>query len=81
MRFRCLDQTAGKLMFKPERACNIIVSCLVLHKISRNINSNDILYSEAFVDNNYSLESINETLNTNEGNIMRNNLVFQSFSH
>ena len=38
MRFRCLDSTAGKLMFRPERACRVIIACFVLHNMARRKN-------------------------------------------
>ena len=35
MRFRCLDTTAGKLMFTPKRVCRVVLACAILHNIAR----------------------------------------------
>ena len=37
-RFRCLDQTAGKLLFTPERCIPIISACCKLHNLCRKRN-------------------------------------------
>ena len=37
MRFRCLDRTAGKMMFNPERACKVIMACIILHNFSKQV--------------------------------------------
>ena len=37
MRFRCLDTTAGKLMFSPERSCKIILACFILHNMAHKV--------------------------------------------
>ena len=31
MRFPCTDHSGGKLLFRPERACRIVTTCVVLH--------------------------------------------------
>ncbi|XP_054168246.1 putative nuclease HARBI1 [Oppia nitens] len=38
MRFRCLDWTAGKMMFRPKRAVNVIIACFVLHNIAQKMH-------------------------------------------
>jgi hypothetical protein len=78
MRFRCLDQTAGKLMFSPERACNIIVSCFILHNISRKHNFFGSEFNELEILDN-SVEVSNDLMATNEARNLRDNLVAQSF--
>ena len=37
-RFRCLDQTAGKMLFRPERCCKVIMAVGILHNIARKRN-------------------------------------------
>lgn len=47
MRFRCIDRSGGTLLFRPEKACEIVTACVVLHNIClknnvhvpRNINN------------------------------------------
>ena len=38
-RFRCLSQSGGTLLYKPEKVCRIVVACAVLHNfcITRGI--------------------------------------------
>ena len=38
MRFRCIDHSGGTLLFRPERACQIVTACVVLHNICTKNN-------------------------------------------
>ena len=49
MRFRCLDSSAGMLMFSPERACRVIISCFILHNITRKVIPAPIAYIKVVV--------------------------------
>ena len=33
MRFPCTDHSGGTLLFRPERACRIVTTCVVLHRM------------------------------------------------
>ncbi|XP_061074477.1 putative nuclease HARBI1 isoform X2 [Conger conger] len=34
-RWRCLDATGGKLLYKPEKVCHIVMACAVLHNVAQ----------------------------------------------
>jgi hypothetical protein len=77
MRFRCLDRTAGKLMLSPERSCNVIISCFILHNISRKYNFFGSQTNELEVNDNIEIE--NSLVDNIEARDLRNSLVTQSF--
>ena len=63
MRFRCLDTTAGKLMFTPERVCRVVLACAILHNIARKHNFFGESTAELLTDvNNDVNQSSNEDI-------------------
>jgi hypothetical protein len=81
MRFRCLDKTAGKLMFEPSRACKIITSCLILHNISRSRN----FFGEQFnlgsnnEENNPEANADHHQQELGQGRLIRLTIVEENF--
>jgi hypothetical protein len=77
MRFRCLDRSAGQLMLCPERCCLVIISCFVLHNISKNYNFFNCVDSQT--EPIIETEIMNESIQSLEARNIRDEIVLRHF--
>jgi hypothetical protein len=64
-------------MLSPERSCNVIISCFILHNISRKYNFFGLQINELEVNDNIEIE--NSLVDNIEATDLRNNLVIKLY--
>ena len=78
-RYRCLDQTAGKLLFSPERSCYVIIACVLLHNMATRHNFYGEDISE-LTDTNADPDPPSAMSPTNIGRDVRANILVNYFN-
>jgi len=73
-RFRCLDKSGGTLLYQPQKTCQILMACCVLHNfcLSSQCSEPDDFVVDSGDDSNY---STHDQLTTESAMTMRKEII------